>query len=413
MQSPDPRPEQAPHIAPTTRPHRRGGAAGWVVLVLIAGAVAAAFFLGIQPRREAFAALEKETATRNVMTVTVINAKPSGASREVVLPGNVQAFSDTSIGARTNGYVKRWHAQIGQRVKAGELLVELDTPEVDDQLRQAASELDSAEASYRLALTTATRWEDLAKTGIVTRQDLEERRGQLATRKAAVDGARFNVDRLRKLQAFKRISAPFDGVITARNVDVGSLVTAGGGAGSRELYHLAATQRMRVFVNVPQIHAHEAVAGVEAELVLAEFPGRRFKGTLARSSQAIDPSSRTLLTEVDVDNATGELLPGSYAEVHLKFAAATKALTLPVNALLFRPEGVMVAVVTADQHAKLVPIKLGRDFGTELEIASGLTGTESIILNPSDSLATGTPVRAVKLPPPPPPSPAPPAKPKS
>lgn len=401
MQSPDTRPENTPPAAPRARPRRRGGAAGWVVLVMIAGAVAAAFFLGIQPRREAFAALEKETAARNVMTVTVISAKPSGASREVVLPGNVQAFSDTSIGARTDGYVKRWHAQIGQRVKAGELLVELDTPEVDDQLRQAASELDSAEASYRLALTTATRWEDLAKTGIVTKQDLEERRGQLATRKAAVDGARFNVDRLRKLQAFKRISAPFDGVITARNVDVGSLVTAGGGA-SRELYHLAATQRMRVFVNVPQIHAHEAVAGVEAELVLAEFPGRRFKGTLARSSQAIDASSRTLLTEVDVDNASGELLPGSYAEVHLKFAAATKALTLPVNALLFRPEGVMVAVVTADQHAKLVPIKLGRDFGTELEIASGLTGTESIILNPSDSLATGTPVRAVKLPPPPP-----------
>lgn len=406
MQNPRSNSEPMPPCGRPAPARSRGFGLRWMILVLFIGTLAATFFFGIQPRREAFAALEKETANRNVMTVSVISAKASGPSREVVLPGNVQAFSDTSIGARTDGYVKRWHAEIGQRVKAGDLLVELDTPEVDDQLRQAVAELESADVSYKLAVATATRWEDLAKTGIVTRQDLEERRGQLATRKAALEAARFNADRLRKLQAFKRLYAPFAGVITARNVDVGTLVAVGGGSSARELYHLAATHRMRVFVNVPQSYAHEAVPGIEAELTLAEFPGRRFKGTLARSTQAIDASSRTLLAEVDVDNASGELLPGSYAEVHLKLAAATKALTLPVNALLFRPEGVMVAVVTPDQHAKLVPIKLGRDFGTELEIASGLTGTESIIINPSDSLASGTPVRVVK--------PAPlPAKPKS
>lgn len=402
MQNPRNHSEPMPPYGRPAPARSRGFGLRWMILVLFIGTLAATFFFGIQPRREAFAALEKETANRNVMAVSVISAKASGQSREVVLPGNVQAFSDTSIGARTGGYVKRWHAEIGQRVKAGDLLVELDTPEVDDQLRQAVSELDSADASYKLAVATATRWEDLAKTGIVTKQDLEERRGQLATRKAALEGARFNTDRLRKLQAFKRLYAPFAGVITARNVDIGTLVAVGGSSTSRELYHLAATHRMRVFVNVPQIYAHEAVPGIEAELTLAEFPGKHFKGTLARSSQAIDASSRTLLAEVDVDNAAGELLPGSYAEVHLKLAATTHALTLPVNALLFRPEGVMVAVVTADQHAKLVPIKLGRDFGTELEIAAGLTGTESIIINPSDSLASGTPVRVIKLAPPPP-----------
>ncbi len=406
MQNPRSSSEPMPPCGRPAPARSRGFGLRWMILVLFIGTLAATFFFGIQPRREAFAALEKETANRNVMTVSVISAKTSGPSREVVLPGNVQAFSDTSIGARTDGYVKRWHAEIGQRVKAGDLLVELDTPEVDDQLRQAVAELESADASYKLAVATATRWEDLAKTGIVTKQDLEEKRGQLATRKAALEGARFNTDRLRKMQAFKRLYAPFAGVITARNVDVGTLVAVGGGSTARELYHLAATHRMRVFVNVPQIYAHEAVPGIEAELTLAEFPGRRFRGTLARSTQAIDASSRTLLAEVDVDNASGELLPGSYAEVHLKLAAATKALTLPVNALLFRPEGVMVAVVTPDQHAKLMPIKLGRDFGTELEIASGLTGTESIIINPSDSLASGTPVRVVKLAPLP-------AKPKS
>lgn len=400
-------PGNNPDMRAAGAPVRRGGSGlRWLMVVALLAIGGLTFFFGIQPRRDANAALEKETATRNVMTVSVINAKASGASRDVVLPGNVQAFTDTSIGARTTGYVKSWHAEIGQRVKAGALLAELDTPEVDDQLRQASSELASADASFKLAVVTATRWEDLAKTGVVTKQDLEEKRSQLATRKAALDGARFNVDRLHKLQAFKRIYAPFEGVITARNLDVGTLVDAGGGGVSRELYHLAATHRMRVFVNVPQIHAHEAIAGVEADLTLAEFPGKHFKGMLARNSQSIDAATRTLLAEIDVDNASGELLPGAYAEVHLKLNAASKALTLPVNALLFRPEGVMVAVVGADQKVKLTLIVLGRDFGTELEIASGLTGTESIVINPSDSLSTGTPVRVVKLAPPP-------AKPKS
>lgn len=375
---------------------RRRVSRRWIAVAALGVAAVLTVVLGIEPRRNANAALGKETADRNVMTVSAISPKPSAGVRDVVLPGNVQAYSDTAVAARTNGYVKQWHADIGKQVKAGELLAELDTPEVDDQLRQATADLANAQATLQLAQTTAARWEDLAKSGIVTKQDLEEKRSQLAARRAATESARSQVARLQKLQSFKHVRAPFAGVITARNVDVGTLVDAGGASG-RELFHLAATQRLRVFVHIPQMHAKEAVPGIEAELVLPELPGRKVKGRLARSTQAIDATHRTLLAEVDVDNPDGELLPGAYAEVHLKLpAGASRALMLPVNALLFRPEGVMVALVGADQRAKLVPVTLGRDFGTEVEIVTGLAGSELVIINPSDSLISGMPVRVVK-----------------
>lgn len=377
-------------------PRRRRFPRRWLLVGLLVIGVALTAVFGIQPRIEARAALEKETTARTAMTVTVLRAKPANATHDVVLPGNMQPFVSTSIYARTSGYLARWHADIGQHVKAGALLAEIDTPEIDDQLRQAQADVARMAADYQLAAMTATRWQALAMSGTVTRQSVEERTSAAAERRAALEAGQFQVARLRKLQGFKRVVAPFDGVITARNTDVGALIEAGSGTSARELFHLAATHKLRVFVNVPQMFAAEARPGVGAELVLAEFPGRTFPGKLVRNTQSIDAGSRTLLAEVEVDNPSGELLPGGYAEVHLKFDARQRALMLPVNALLFRPEGVMVGVAKADHRTALVPIKLGRDFGTEVEVVSGLDGSEDVILNPSDSLANGVEVKVVR-----------------
>lgn len=388
MQSPE---------SPSSRANgnRRRISRRWLLVAALLAVVTLTLSFGLQPRLQARENLAKDAANRSAMVVSVIRAKETDATRELVLPGNIRAYSDTPIYARTSGYLKRWYADIGKRVKAGELLAEIDTPEIDDQLQQARADLANAEAEYRLAESTNTRWEALLKTDSVSKQEVEERRGAFASRKAAVEAARFNVARLQKLQSFKRLTAPFDGVITARNTDIGALVDAGSSTPSRELFHLASTQRMRVYVNVPQAYAAEAVPGVEAELTLAEYPGRRFKGSLVRNTQAIDTASRTLLAEVEVPNPTGELLPGAYAEVHLKLGVSNRALLLPVNALLFRPEGVMVALVK-QERTELVKIALGRDFGTEVEVVSGLAPTDDIVINPSDSLMSGVSVRVVK-----------------
>jgi len=370
-----------------------------LLIALLASAVALTVVFGVLPRIEVRADLKKEAANRNIMFVSVTRPKQASAVRELTLPGNMQAFLDTPIFARTSGYLKRWHVDIGSRVKAGDLLAEIDTPEIDDQLQQASADRATARANFQLAASTAARWEALLKTDSVSRQEVDEKRSDFAAKKSALDAARFNVARLQKQQSFKRVLAPFDGVVTARNVDVGSLIDAGSGGGpSRELFHLASTTRLRVYVNVPQAYARDAVAGVEAELTLPEFPGQRFKGTLVRSAQAIDTTSRTLLAEIEVDNANGALLPGGYAQVHLHLGDTNPALMLPVNVLLFRPEGVMVAVVSPDQHAVLTPVMLGRDFGTQIEIVSGLGANDAIILNPSDSLTSGTEVRVVQEP---------------
>jgi RND family efflux transporter MFP subunit len=369
----------------------------WWVLGAILLLAAATYIFGIQPRLLARADLKKETANLNVMSVSVIQPKTSSAGQELLLPGNLQAFSDTPIYARTTGYLKRWHADIGKRVRAGELLAEIDVPELEDQLQQAKADHATAEANYRFAESTAARWESLLKTDSVSRQEVDEKRNDMAARKAVLDAARYNVARLEKLQSFKRIHAPFDGVITARNVDVGMLIDAGSGP-AKEMFHIAATKRLRVFVNIPQAHFRDVGPGMAAELTLAEYPGRRFKGTFARSSQSIDAATRTLLAEVDVDNASGELLPGAYAQVHLKLPAPGAALVVPVNTLLFRPGGVMIAVLQPDQRALLAPVKLGRDFGTEVEVVSGLNAADLVILNPSDSLVSGAQVRVVQEP---------------
>ena len=369
----------------------------WIAVGIIIVAFAAALVWGILPRLEATAALKKETQTLNVPTVSVVKPKTGDASRELVLPGNMQPFVDTPIYARTNGYLKRWTADIGAHVKAGQLLAEIDTPEVDDQLHQARADLATAEANHRLAEKTAARWQALLKTDSVSKQEADQTQGDMEAKKATLDSARFNVARLEKMQAFKQIFAPFDGVITARNTDVGALIDAGSGGGpGKELFHVASTKKLRVYINVPQFYSRDAVPGVEAELTLTEFPGRSFKGSLVRTSQSIDAASRTMLAEIAVDNPTGELLPGAYAQVHLKLRTSNTALVVPVNTLIFRSEGVQVAVVQSDQRVALKKIVLGRDFGTEVEVVSGLEQGEAVILNPADSLTSGTQVRVVK-----------------
>ena len=367
----------------------------WVLLpLLILGVVT--FYFGIQPRLDARADLKKETATHNVTSVSVTKPKMSSGSQELVLPGNLQAFSNTAIYARTTGYLKRWYADIGKKVKAGELLAEIDAPELDDQLQQARADYATAEANYKFAQSTAVRWDALLKTDSVSKQEADEKRNDMAARKANLEAVRYNVLRLEKLQSFKKIHAPFEGVITARNVDVGSLIDAGS-APAKEMFHIASTKRLRVFVNVPQSYARDVNPGMTAELTLAEFPGQRIKGAFARSSQSIDAATRTLLSEVDVENEKGELLPGSYAQVHLKLSSEHAALIVPVNTLLFRPEGVMVAIVQGDR-AVLTPIKLGKDYGSEVEVVSGLAATDLVILNPSDSLVSGAQVRVAQEP---------------
>ena len=343
-------------------------------------------------RVRASAEVKSENRELAVPTVSVVHPKRGAPQEEIVLPGNIQAYIDAPIYARTNGYLKKWYVDIGGRVKAGQLLAEIDTPELDQQLHQAHSDLATAKANYDLAQTTATRYELLLKQDSVAKQDVDNAVGDSHSKKAMVDSADDNVKRLEQLQAFEKIYAPFDGVVTARNTDIGQLINSGSAGPAKELFHVASIHTLRVFVNVPQIYSRSAVPGVQANLTMPQFPGRRFPGKLTRTSEAIDMASRTLLTEIDVDNPTGEIPPGAYAEVHLKLPSAATTVVIPVTSLIFRAEGLHTAVVR-DGHAVLIPIVIGRDFGTEVEIVSGLDGSESVITSPPDSLVSGQEVR--------------------
>jgi RND family efflux transporter MFP subunit len=369
----------------------------WWIAVLAFVVVAAVVISGILPRINARAALDKETAEMAIPTVSVVTPKRGAPTQEVVLPANVQAYIDSPIYARTNGYLKRWYTDIGARVKAGQLIAEIETPEVDQQLRQSKADLATAEANLNLSQITASRYQDLLKTDSVSKQDTDNAVGDLAAKQATVQSSQANVRRLEELQAFEKIYAPFDGVITARNTDIGALIDSGSSGGTRtELFHIAQPDKLRVYVSVPQVYSQAMKPGLSADLVLSEFPGRVFPGTLVRTAQAIDQSTRTLLVEIRVNNPTGTLFSGAYAEVHLKLPTATSAFILPVNTLLFRSEGLRVAAVTDGRHAELKPITLGHDFGSEVEVVAGLTGDESIIANPPDSLVSGEEVRIAK-----------------
>jgi RND family efflux transporter MFP subunit len=367
-------------------------------LALVTGILGLGIYSGVRTRSAADATLKRTTADAAVPVVSVISPTASAPTREILLPGTTQAFTDAPIFARTNGYVKRWYFDIGAHVKAGQLLAEIETPEVDQQLQQARADLETARANLRQAQITADRWRALLESDSVSKQETDVAVSALSAMKATVDSNTANVGRLEQLQAFEKIFAPFDGVITARNVDIGVLVNAGSTSTSgRELFHMTAIQTLRVFVAVPEVYSRAARPGSPATLTLDEFPEQSFQGTLVRTANAIDLASRTLLVEVDVDNPRGELLPGAYVFVHLKLPRQIATVTVPASTLLFRAEGLQVGVVR-DGRAQLVPVTIGRDDGTTVEISAGLQLTDQVIVAPSDSLTSGTPVRVVSAP---------------
>lgn len=380
-------------------PRRRRGVLFLLIAIVI---VAAIVIAGIVPRRKARAALKEETDELAIPSVVAVHPEHGAPQTEIVLPGNMQAFTDAPIYARTNGYLKKWYVDIGGRVKAGQLLAEIETPEVDQQLAQAEADLNTAKANLNLSEITAKRYEDLKNTDSVSKQDVDNAEGDYQAKKAAVASAESNVKRLQELQSFEKIYAPFDGVITARNTDVGHLINSGAGGTQQELFHIAAIRTLRVYVNVPQEYSASARPGLTADLTLSEFPGKRFTGELVRTANAIDPATRTLLAEVDVKNPSGELLPGAYTEMHLKVPSGAATYILPVTALIFRAHGLQVAVVDSNSTAQLVPVTVGRDFGTEVEIRSGLPENARVITNPPDSLVAGERVRVVNVVPGPP-----------
>jgi RND family efflux transporter MFP subunit len=382
---------------PTTSGEHQRSAGGHRTLLLgvavVAGLLGFGIYSGVRARNAADDSLKQTTASAAVSVVNVVSPKPTTATQEIVLPGTTQAFTDAPIFARTSGYVKRWYFDIGARVTQGQLLAEIETPEVDQQLQQARADLATAQANLRQAQITADRWQALLETDSVSKQETDVAVSALSANKATVDSNAANVRRLEQLLGFQKIYAPFDGVVTARNVDIGVLVNAGSTTTSgRELFHMTAIHTLRVFVAVPEVYSRAAVTGGTATLTLDEFPGRSFTGRLVRNANAIDLTSRTLLVEVDVDNPRGELLPGAYVFVHLKLPKQIASVTVPVNALLFRSEGLQVAVVRNDQ-AQLVPVTIGRDYGTTVEITAGLRPTDQVIVAPSDSLTSGTRVR--------------------
>ena len=370
----------------------------FVGLGVSALALGVIIYAGIHERAMAASNLGTVTERAAITTVNVVGPKSGAPLEEIVLPGNTQAFSDTPIYARTNGYLKRWYVDIGAHVKQGQLLAEIETPEIDQQLEQARADLQTAEANEQLAQITATRWQNLLKTDSVSKQETDQAVKDLSAKQATVESMTANVHRLEQLQSFERIYAPFSGVITARNTDIGALINAGAGGMPQELFHMAAVNRLRIYVAVPEVDSEAAQNGAKAALSLDEYPGETFQGTIVRNSDAIDLNSRTLNVEVDIDNRDGRIRPGAYVFVHLKIpeksTGATASLTIPANTLLFRSEGLRVGVVRGDR-AELVPITIGRDYGSTVEVISGLKPTDQVIVNPSDSLTTGTPVRVI------------------
>jgi RND family efflux transporter MFP subunit len=380
----------------------RGSLVSIVVIALVVAVVVAVF--GILTRKHASAELTKYTDNTSAPPVTLEQPVMQQNAREIVLPGNIQAFTLAPIYARTTGYVKAWYHDIGTPVRKGELLAVIETPELDQELASAKADLATAKSNSSIAKVTADRYNDLIGRNAVSQQDTDNAVQALEARNTQVASAQANVQRLEELVSFERIVAPFDGVITARNIDVGQLIsttgsttTAGAGtvSGNKEIFDISAVRTLRVFINVPQIYSPDAKNGTIAKLTLPQYPGRTFQGKLVRSSDAVDPATRTLLAEVDVDNRSGELLPGSYTEVHLSVSSDAPALLIPVSAMILEPDGLRVAIVDANHHVHMARVTPGRDYGTTIEILAGLKPGESIIGNPPDSLIDGEEVRVV------------------
>jgi RND family efflux transporter MFP subunit len=362
-----------------------------IVLMVVGG-------LLLFQRRVQYQALANETEAASIPTVAVIHPSVEAGDENLVLPGTLQAYVESPIYARTNGYLRKWYHDIGSRVNKGELLADIDTPEVDQQLGQARADLNTSKANAQLSDITATRYTELLKTDGVSKQEVDNAMGDQAAKRAIVQSSEANVRRLEELESFKHIYAPFGGVLTQRSIDIGTLINAGNGGTSQQLFYLAQTDPIRVYANVPEPYAPSIHAGIGAYLELTQFPGEKFRGKVVRTSNAIDLSTRTLLTEVDVPNPTGQLLPGGYAQVHLEVVVRGDRLQVPVNSLLFRSEGLRAVVVDSNHKARLQTLTIGRDYGVTLEVLNGLKAGDWIVLNPPDSLNDGQEVHVKEVP---------------
>jgi RND family efflux transporter MFP subunit len=368
----------------------------WLVLTIALILVATLLASGIYSRVKARNTLNEETAQAALPSVSVVSPKQTAPAEEIILPGNVEPYIASPIYSRTNGYLKKWYVDIGGRVKQGQLLAIIDTPEVDQQLQQSLSNLNTAKANLALSEITRNRYQGLLTKNAVSQQDVDNAVGTYNANEAIVQANQANVKQLQALQSFEKVYAPFDGIVTARNTDIGDLINSGSGGGTKtDLFHIAQPGKLRVYVNVPQEYSQGIKAGMTADLSLAEFPDRKFQGKLVRTASAINVTTRTLLVEIEVDNFSGTLLTGSYAEVHLKIPTQASTLLLPVNALLFRTEGLRVGVVK-DGKVVLAAVTPGRDFGNQIEIVSGLKPNDQVIINPPDSIVSGQQVQVVQ-----------------
>jgi len=357
-----------------------------LALLVVLGAI---YGLGVVPRVRAQRELAERTADNERVLVRSYVARLGQAKVPLLLPGNLQAWEDTAIYARTSGYVAKWNVDLGDKVKAGDLLAVIDSPEVDQELNQARANLEQAKANLELAKVTSQRWKTLVAQNAVSQQDADSKQADEQARQADATAASANVDRLEQLKAFEKVIAPFDGVISARNIDVGNLVSPGGG---RELFHLTQSNTLRVYVDVPQTYAGEMHPGLPAQISIPEYPQKTFPGKVVRIAGALDASSRTLRTEVQIPNPDGRLFAGTYCEIHFSLEASGTTLIVPSNDIIIRGDGIMVAVISGDHRIHLQPVKLGRDFGTQIEILDGLQAGATIVQNPSDALREGAEV---------------------
>jgi RND family efflux transporter MFP subunit len=386
--------EQHAHDAADVKPVSRGRVITVAVVMLLVAVVLVV--VGIFTRVRANHQVADDT--NSLAEPTVLVAKPTRGqpAQEVILPGNIQAFTDSPIYARTNGYLKKWYFDIGAHVRKGQLLAEIESPEIDQQLAQARADLATAEANAGNAQTNAKRYSDLLKSDAVSQQDVDTFNTQAAATSTVVKSSQANVVRAQELVGFEKIVAPFDGVITARNVDTGQLISSGSGA---ELFHLASLNTLRVYVNVPQVYARAAVPGVVADLTFSETPGKKVQARLVRTSEQIDPVSRTLLAELEVDNRRGELMPGAYAQVHFKLKEGASTFVVPVSALMYRSEGLRIGTVVEGNKARLIAVTLGEDDGQTVQVVSGLDANSQVIEDPPDSLVDGELVKVSPQPP--------------
>jgi RND family efflux transporter MFP subunit len=375
---------EAKHERPSPRKRR-----GYLIAAVLAVVFLVLAIIGIASRFSARRALAKETEALATATVSVVHPKTEPPQQDLVLPSTLQAFIESPIYARTNGYLLKWYKDIGSHVHKGEPLADIETPEIDQELQQARAARDQAAAQVEIAKTSAKRWENLQKMDAVAQQETDERTNAYAQAQANLAAATANVRRLEELESFKHVYAPFSGVLTRRNVDIGALINAGNNGSNQQLFNVARIDPIRVYVNVPEIYSAAVRPGVRATVEIPSLNGQRFSGSVVRNAEAIDPGTRTLLTEIDVPNSKEQLLPGAYAQVHFDLNIQAERLSLPINALLFRAEGTRAAVVDENGKVHLQPVTIGRDYGTTLEILAGLKPTDSVILNPSDGLEEG------------------------